>query len=74
MLRKNNNIEWEKTGTSLTRMWVSYNGSILVFQTKGVSSILTIHLGSDQQKSWLIHLPDTQKIAGMGLFLSITGR
>ena len=26
MLLFNNNIEWEKTGTSLTRLWVSYNG------------------------------------------------
>ena len=29
MLLFNNNIEWEKIGTSLTRLWVQYNGQYI---------------------------------------------
>ena len=34
MLLFNNNIEWEKTGTSLTRLWVSYNGQYICLPNK----------------------------------------
>ena len=34
MLLFNNNIEWEKTGTSLTHLWVSYNGQYICLPNK----------------------------------------